>query len=187
MSPSPFTVWPATKASIKSLCMNGVIQEMSCGQRHPDWECNRPLPCPFLPSQGDKIAAKLIRVLVLFWVCLHQNSCISVKDCASSSTAQEWTLSRRDLWSCRFMREMPFGQDILLENVLDPSHVPFSHHGVIGNRDKVMPSSMQQLEPIDKEQGFSLGISVVKNGTNRAQAGTGKMTTMTFRPPTLVK
>ena len=85
------------------------------------------------------------------------------------------------------MREMPFGQDILLENVLDPSHVPFSHHGVIGNRDKVMPSTIQQLEPAAQDSGFSLGISVNKNGTNRAQQGSGKMTKLTFRPPTLVK
>lgn len=85
------------------------------------------------------------------------------------------------------MREMPYGQDILLENVLDPSHVPFSHHGVIGNRNKVLPSSMQTLEPVQPESGFTVGISVDKNGTNRAQEGSGKMTKLTFSPPTLAK
>ena len=84
------------------------------------------------------------------------------------------------------MREMPYGHDILLENVLDPSHVPFSHHGVIGNRNKVMPSRMQAIEPL-QESGFTMGISVNKNGTNRAQQGSGKMSKMTFEPPTLVK
>lgn len=82
---------------------------------------------------------------------------------------------------------MPFGQDILLENVLDPSHVPFSHHGVIGNRNKVLPSTMHLLEPEEGNTGFTLGVAVNKNGTNRAQQGTGKMTKLTFEPPTLVK
>lgn len=86
-----------------------------------------------------------------------------------------------------FVRDMPFGQDILLENVLDPSHVPFSHHGVIGNRNKVLPSTMHLLEPEESNTGFTLGVAVNKNGTNRAQQGTGQMTKLTFEPPTLVK
>lgn len=86
-----------------------------------------------------------------------------------------------------FMRDMPFGADILLENVLDPSHVPFSHHGVIGNRDKVMPQSMHVLEPAEAESGFVVGVEAIKNGTNRTQLGTGKMTKIFFQPPTLVK
>ncbi|KAL3160408.1 hypothetical protein ABBQ32_010732 [Trebouxia sp. C0010 RCD-2024] len=85
-----------------------------------------------------------------------------------------------------FMREMPYGHDILLENVLDPSHVPFSHHGVIGDRNKVMPSSMQTIDPL-QESGFTVGIAVNKNGTNRAHEGSGKMTKLNFTPPTLVK
>lgn len=84
------------------------------------------------------------------------------------------------------MREMPYGHDILLENVLDPSHVPFSHHGVIGDRNKVMPSSMQTIDPL-QESGFTVGIAVNKNGTNRAHEGSGKMTKLNFTPPTLVK
>ena len=86
----------------------------------------------------------------------------------------------------RFMREMPYGHDILLENVLDPSHVPFSHHGVIGDRNKVMPSRMQAIEPL-QESGLTKGISVLNNGTNRAQKRSGKMSKMAFEAPTLVK
>lgn len=84
------------------------------------------------------------------------------------------------------MREMPYGHDTLLENVLDPSHVPFSHHGIIGDRNKVTPSTMHAIEPL-QDSGFTMGIAVKKNGTNRTQQGSGKMTTMTFVPPTLVK
>ena len=31
-----------------------------------------------------------------------------------------------------FMREVPYSWQMLAENVSDPSHVPFSHHGVLG-------------------------------------------------------
>lgn len=31
-----------------------------------------------------------------------------------------------------FVRDLPYGYDALVENLLDPSHVPFSHHGVMG-------------------------------------------------------
>ena len=39
-----------------------------------------------------------------------------------------------------FMRDVPYGADTLVENVLDPSHVPFSHHGTIGGSDRSNPS-----------------------------------------------
>ncbi|PNH01637.1 Protochlorophyllide-dependent translocon component 52, chloroplastic [Tetrabaena socialis] len=34
-----------------------------------------------------------------------------------------------------FVRDLPLRYDTLLENVLDPSHVPFAHHGVQGRRE----------------------------------------------------
>ena len=36
-----------------------------------------------------------------------------------------------------YVRDAPFNADVLAENVLDPSHVAFSHHGYLGNRYKV--------------------------------------------------
>ena len=36
-----------------------------------------------------------------------------------------------------FFRDLPYDFSTLLENVADPSHVPFSHHNVQGNRDSV--------------------------------------------------
>ncbi len=41
-------------------------------------------------------------------------------------------------WIMRpFFRDLPYDFSTLLENVADPAHVPFSHHGVQGNRDSV--------------------------------------------------
>ena len=36
-----------------------------------------------------------------------------------------------------FFRDLPYDFSTLLENVADPAHVPFSHHGVQGNRESV--------------------------------------------------
>jgi phenylpropionate dioxygenase-like ring-hydroxylating dioxygenase large terminal subunit len=33
-----------------------------------------------------------------------------------------------------YVRDFPYAWDVLAENLLDPSHVNWSHHGVIGNR-----------------------------------------------------
>ena len=46
----------------------------------------------------------------------------------------------RTVWIARwFSRSLPYGADVLAENVLDPSHVGFSHHGILGNRNTVRP------------------------------------------------
>lgn len=37
-------------------------------------------------------------------------------------------------FSVPYTRDFPYAWDVLAENLLDPSHVNFSHHGVIGNR-----------------------------------------------------
>lgn len=38
-----------------------------------------------------------------------------------------------------FTREFPFDWAALVENVIDPSHVPFAHHGLQGNRADAVP------------------------------------------------
>lgn len=36
----------------------------------------------------------------------------------------------------RYQRELPISAEYLLENLLDPAHVSFAHHGVIGRRTR---------------------------------------------------
>ena len=38
------------------------------------------------------------------------------------------------LYNTYNFRELPYGADYFLENVVDPAHVPVSHHNVVGNR-----------------------------------------------------
>jgi phenylpropionate dioxygenase-like ring-hydroxylating dioxygenase large terminal subunit len=34
----------------------------------------------------------------------------------------------------KYVRDLPYGWDFLVENLVDPSHVNYAHHGIIGNR-----------------------------------------------------
>jgi len=44
-----------------------------------------------------------------------------------------------DLVCLDVSRDVPYSFDIVLENLLDPSHVPFTHHATIGKRDYAGP------------------------------------------------
>lgn len=53
-----------------------------------------------------------------------------------------------------FTRDLPYSWDTLLENIGDPSHVPFAHHGLQGTRDDAIPINMTMPSNIT-EWGFS--------------------------------
>ena len=53
-----------------------------------------------------------------------------------------------------YTRDLPYGWDTLVENLIDPSHIPFAHHGIQGKRTDAIPINMTQ--PIfHGEQGFT--------------------------------
>jgi hypothetical protein len=52
----------------------------------------------------------------------------------------------------RYMREVPVSFESLLENNGDPSHVFFTHHGVLAKRDDSVPISLHLTEE-GREQG----------------------------------
>ena len=41
-----------------------------------------------------------------------------------------------------YTRDLPYGYDGLIENLIDVSHVPFAHHGLQGTREDAVPVSM---------------------------------------------
>ena len=41
-----------------------------------------------------------------------------------------------------YTRDLPYGWDTLIENLIDPSHVPFAHHGMQGKRTDAIPINM---------------------------------------------
>ncbi|MBF2005847.1 MAG: Rieske 2Fe-2S domain-containing protein [Chlorogloeopsis fritschii C42_A2020_084] len=76
--------------------------------------------------------------------------------------------SKGFVWSS-FVRDLEYDWQTLVENVADPSHVPFAHHGVQGDRNKAKPI------PIEIEE--STANLIVGATSGRFQ------TTITFEPP----
>lgn len=53
--------------------------------------------------------------------------------------------SKGFVWSS-FVRDLEYDWQTLVENVADPSHVPFAHHGIQGNREKAGPINIEVIE-----------------------------------------
>ncbi|QIR35834.1 Rieske 2Fe-2S domain-containing protein [Tolypothrix sp. PCC 7910] len=72
------------------------------------------------------------------------------------------------VWSS-YVRDLEYDWQILVENVADPSHVPFAHHGVQGDRTKARP----------------IPIKILQSTPNLIEAATvGPFeTVITFEPP----
>ncbi|MBK1986197.1 Rieske 2Fe-2S domain-containing protein [Sphaerospermopsis aphanizomenoides BCCUSP55] len=72
------------------------------------------------------------------------------------------------VWS-NLVRDLEYDWQTLVENVADPSHVPFAHHGVQGNRDKATP----------------IPINVIQSTANLIEVSIarGLPTTISFEPP----
>ena len=73
-------------------------------------------------------------------------------------------------------RELPYGHDYFIENVVDPAHVPVSHHNIVGSRYSDQSLKISTVKPLT-ETGFSIGTS---NGTTDSQG------TTTFNAPAQV-
>ncbi|KAL9190348.1 hypothetical protein ACHAXT_007559 [Thalassiosira profunda] len=44
-----------------------------------------------------------------------------------------------------YSRDLPYSVDFLLENFIDPAHIPFAHHSLQGTRDDARPIEMREL------------------------------------------
>jgi len=74
-------------------------------------------------------------------------------------------------------RDMPYSADMLLENVLDSSHVPFTHHNTISKRENAVALKLGLTSPI-APTGFSGQQAAPPVFTGRATERT-----TTFRAP----
>ncbi|CAM9907050.1 unnamed protein product, partial [Sphacelaria rigidula] len=57
------------------------------------------------------------------------------------------------------VRDVPYGWDTMMENIVDPSHVPVSHHGRAGNRytdPKPLQYPVPMLAKVSLQDGFRL-------------------------------
>jgi phenylpropionate dioxygenase-like ring-hydroxylating dioxygenase large terminal subunit len=74
-------------------------------------------------------------------------------------------------------RELPYGHDFFIENVVDPAHVPVSHHNVVGSRYGDLGMTLTTKTSLTKD-GFSIG--------NKNRAGEGSESIISFTAPSQV-
>jgi phenylpropionate dioxygenase-like ring-hydroxylating dioxygenase large terminal subunit len=75
-----------------------------------------------------------------------------------------------------YLRDLEYDWQTLIENLADPSHVPFAHHGVQGNRNTVKP-----LDLIILESTPNLIVTTIKSTIP------GATSTIIFSPPCLLE
>ena len=84
-----------------------------------------------------------------------------------------------DAWIClNIFRDLPYDALTLLENVIDASHIPYTHHKTVGNRSNVAPLDLQVTE--SDRQGFK---GVWEEGPRKGKLGTQYTT---FTAPCLI-
>ena len=73
-----------------------------------------------------------------------------------------------DAWVClNIFRDLPYDALTLLENVIDASHIPYTHHKTVGNRSNVAPVDLEVTE--SGKNGFK---GVWQEGPRKGQLGT---------------
>jgi phenylpropionate dioxygenase-like ring-hydroxylating dioxygenase large terminal subunit len=76
---------------------------------------------------------------------------------------------------------MPYGWDYFMENVADPAHVPVSHHGLVGDRDRdAKYYDMPRLREISTQEGFAFGVT-------QGDGSSVSEVEHDFQPPCLMK
>ncbi len=103
----------------------------------------------------------------LLWVWLDQHS-PELAEKKPLPLSSQIDASKGFVWSS-YIRDLEYDWQTLVENVADPSHVPFSHHGVQGNRKTGQPIPIEIVESTPY---------LIKANVPR-----GLKTTITFEPP----
>lgn len=120
------------------------------------------------PQQLRAIALPTCEANDLFWVWPDPNSAELAAQ-TSLPLSPQIDASQGFVWSS-YVRDLPYDWQTLVENIADPSHVPFAHHGVQGRRESATPVPLEITE-FTPEQII-------------AQVNRNIPTIMTFEPPT---
>ncbi len=143
------------------------------------WEFNAQGTCTRIPqAENPEIVTKNQKNLCAVSLPVRQeNDLLWVwPDANSPQLAEETPLplspqidaSKGFVWSS-YVRDLEYDWQTLVENVADPSHVPFTHHGVQGNREQAVPIPLKIIE--------STANLIEANSEGRFN------TTITFEPP----
>ena len=119
------------------------------------WEFNQTGSCMVIPQMDNAKQQNHARTCVktydtcnygdLLWVYLGDE--VYKKNITEKYDLQETPV---------FMRELPYGLYILLENFFDPAHIPFAHHKLQSTRDCGSPINVEMLSKINNKDQFSI-------------------------------
>ena len=113
------------------------------------WQFDPQGTCTYVPQAENPnlIAKDQHQLCAVAFPCQQENGLLWVwPDALSADIAKSKPLplspqvdaSKGFVWSS-FVRDLEYDWQTLVENVADPSHVPFAHHGVQGNREQARP------------------------------------------------
>eukprot|EP00877_Chromochloris_zofingiensis_P009253 jgi/Chrzof1/4581/Cz14g19030.t1_PAO3[v5.2] len=125
-----------------------------------------------------KYPTQVSQGLIWVWADASAESWLTAPGSTPSVLPAELASGEYDVKGPWFQRDAPLSLDTLVENFIDPSHVPFSHHGVVGDRGADQSMQMTRDTPISKDGGFSVEVKMPM--FNREYM-------VDFKPPCLVK
>eukprot|EP00741_Cyanophora_paradoxa_P005453 tig00000889_g5288.t1 len=160
---------------------------LECG--YHGWQFNGAGECtriPQLPAgvavNGRRACAAAHAVAVRQGVVFVWGEAGAAGDESSIPTSE--LLERADMACVDVVRDLPYDYNVLVENILDPTHVPFAHHNTPqGNRYASGPLTLSFTErPGPDGRGlFKAAIAFGLQGRDRADSGNF----LYFRPPVM--
>ncbi|GAB1539671.1 Rieske 2Fe-2S domain-containing protein [Scytonema sp. NUACC21] len=142
------------------------------------WQFDSQGICTQIPqAENPELVTKNQQLCAVALPCRQENDLLWVwPDVKSAQQAATTPLplspqvdeSKGFVWSS-FVRDLEYDWQTLVENLADPSHVPFAHHGVQG----------------DRKHGRPMPLEVVESTPNLIQLKMARSfnTTITFQPP----
>jgi phenylpropionate dioxygenase-like ring-hydroxylating dioxygenase large terminal subunit len=128
----------------------------------------------FQSAQQPQLCATVLPSQVvndLFWVWLDPDS-VDLANQTPLPLSPQVDASKGFVWDS-YVRDLEYSWQTLVENVVDPTHVFFAHHGIQGNRSQAVPL------PIKINQSTPERIEATTEGRFR--------TKITFEPPCRVE
>lgn len=112
----------------------------------------------------------------LLWVWADDSPSAHVESAATDAALVEQLNDDRFIGIAPYVRDVAYGYDTLVENVLDPSHLPFAHHQLQFNRGMACPIPTVFDPSSPSRHGFTANVKAY-----------GFVWDITFKPPVLVK
>lgn len=79
--------------------------------------------------------------------------------------------------SLDYVIDLPYDQTYFIENVIDPAHIPISHHGSMSDRNYAQPLEMEAI---------SVSVKGIQGRYRKTNAENGEWTSLDFIAPNLI-